>query len=39
MLIRTELGESILSLSLPVIDVLIWLIRDGLKTNYPCWPM
>ena len=36
---RTEISESILSLSPPVIGVLVWLILDGLTTNYPCWSM
>ena len=32
---RTEISQSILSLSPPVIDVLIWLIHDGLKDKLP----
>ena len=36
---RTEISRNILSLSPPVIGVLVWLILDGLTTNYPCWSM
>ena len=35
----TEISRNILSLSPPVIGVLVWLILDGLTTNYPCWSM
>ena len=35
---RTGISKSILSLSPPVISVLVWLILDGLKKNIPVGP-